>query len=236
MLADLQKRSIDIIEILENRAPVIWRRWRERFPRLRQYLPEDIKGNTAVRIAAGTAAAIAFAAGAAIVWVFPYRFAGDDLARLRQQESSLKQTYIKRLPAVPRIDRLQAGQRRANQTLALLRQQLTGDGEQDAVMNEIDTAGRMRGLRFIMFKPGAGPKDGIQISAIGKYRAIARFIDDIAQMPRIVVLDPLILQARRAESDAADESDTSEGLLNLQATAIAIPSNASNESLDNAGR
>ena len=225
----LQQYLTDAIASLTNQAPAAWRRCRLRFPILCKYLPENIGTDAVMRSAAGMAAIIAFVFGAVVIRLFPYRIAIDDLEHLRQQESSLKQAYIKRLPAVPRIDRLQAGQRQARQKLALLRQQLTGDGEQDTVMNEIDTAGRARGLRFIMFKPGASQKTSIQISAVGDYRSIARFIDDIARMPRIVMLDPLTLQAMGSENSQAADAGQSDGLLNLQATAIAVQLNASND-------
>ncbi|RXZ33913.1 hypothetical protein D9O50_12585 [Oxalobacteraceae bacterium CAVE-383] len=168
-----------------------------------------------MRIAVAAAAALAFSAGAGIVWLFPYRLAIDDLDRLRQQELSLKQAYLRRQPDAPKLDLLQIHMRHAQRKLALLRQQLTGSGEQEAVMDEIDTAGRTRGLRFTMFKPDPAGKISIQISAVGSYRAVARFIDDIARLPRIVMLDPLTLQA-------------ADGLLNLQATVVAIPLNSPN--------
>jgi Tfp pilus assembly protein PilO len=169
------------------------------------------------------ALAIAFSAGAVVIRAFPYQLAKAELAHLKQQELSLKRAYIRRLPNAPRIDQLQAGKRRAEQTLALLRQQLTDSGEQEAVMNEIDTAGRARGLRFIMFKPDVKQKTSIQISAVGSYQAIARFVDDIAQLPRIVMLDPLTLQAVDDGANVGQEHHAHAGLLNLQATAIAIP-------------
>jgi Tfp pilus assembly protein PilO len=81
-------------------------------------------------------------------------------------------------------------------------------------------------LRFTLFKPENhpaadqtdGPRRGmaIQLRAIGSYQAIVRFTSDIAHLPRIVILDPVALQA------ATGKDDASAGLLALQATAIAI--------------
>jgi Tfp pilus assembly protein PilO len=58
----------------------------------------------------------------------------------------------------------------------------------------------------------------VQLQALGTYRDIARFANDLAALPRIVILDPLQLQAS-AEKDGA-----AAGLLVLQATASAFQS------------
>ncbi|HEY4317323.1 MAG TPA: type 4a pilus biogenesis protein PilO [Herbaspirillum sp.] len=230
----LQKSLFEAMDAVSINAIAAWRRWRQRLPESLAYLPQSITANAVTHIVAGLAITMTFAVGAVAVRLFPYQFAKADLDRLQQQELSLKQAYIHRLPDAPRIDLLQAGKRGAEQTLALLRQQLTGSSEQEAVMNEIDTAGRARGLRFIMFKPDARQKTTIQISAIGSYQAIARFVDDIAQLPRIVLLDPLTLQAANDGDRSGDDPHAPIGLLNLQATAIAVQPAQSNDDPDEA--
>jgi Tfp pilus assembly protein PilO len=225
MQTHLQKSLSEAMDTISVNAIAAWRRWRRHLPEACQYLPQSITANTVTRIAAGLAIMIAFIIGAVVVRIFPYQFAKADLGHLEQQERSLKQAYLLRLPDAPRIDLLQDGKRQAEQTLALLRQQLTDGREQEAVMNEIDTAGRARGLRFIMFKPDVKQKTTIQISAIGSYRAIARFVDDIAQLPRIVMLDPLTLQTVNESDHIGNDGNAPAGLLNLQATAIAVQPN-----------
>jgi Tfp pilus assembly protein PilO len=213
----LQKSLSRAMNDLTIHAMATWNRWRQRYPKSFSYLPQSL------------AACMAFLTGCCLVWLLPYQAAKTDLDRLRQQESSLKQAYIRRLPDLPEMRSMQTRKLLTEQKLVLLRQQLTGNSEQETVMNEIDTAGRARGLRFLMFKPEVKQKTTIQLSAIGNYEAIARFVDDIAQLPRIVILDPLTLHAvddsgnSRSDRDGKGNNDsTSARLLNLQATAIAI--------------
>jgi Tfp pilus assembly protein PilO len=209
MNSSWKKQLFDTTHILTAKALAVWDRWRRQYPKSTRYLPQ--------LMAVGTA----LIAGGGIVWLLPYQAATADLQHLRQQEISLKQAYIRQLSRAQPIGPLQAAKQHTEQTLALLRQQLTGDSEQDAVMNEIDTAGRARGLRFTMFKPEIKQKTTIRLSAIGSYEAITRFVGDIAQLPRIVVLDPLTLQ-QAVNDQTGNVSRPSAGLLNMQATATAI--------------
>jgi Tfp pilus assembly protein PilO len=188
-----------------------WERWRQQHPRSGRWLPQC------------ATALIALLIGSGLVWLFPYQAAKADLQQLQQQEIASKQAYVLQLQHAPQIDLnlKQAGMRRAERRLILLEQQLTGIDEQEAVMNEIDTAGLARGLRFTLFKPALKQDQNIgiavQLKAVGTYQAITRFADDIAHLPRIVMLDPLVLQAVAGKGGAS-------GLLTLQATATAFQS------------
>ncbi|HEY4075198.1 MAG TPA: type 4a pilus biogenesis protein PilO [Herbaspirillum sp.] len=193
------------------KAATALERWRRQHPRSGRWLP---------RCAAAT---VALLAGSGLVWLFPYQAAKADLQQLQQQEIASKQAYVLQLQHAPQIDLnlKQAGTRRAERRLILLEQQLTGIDEQEAVMNEIDTAGLARGLRFTLFKPALKQDQNtgiaVQLKAVGTYQAITRFADDIARLPRIVILDPLVLQAVAGK-------DSASGLLALQATATAFQS------------
>jgi type IV pilus assembly protein PilO len=192
------------------KAMAAWERWRRQHPSGR-WLPQCV------------AAFIALLTGSGLVWLFPYQAAKTDLAQLRLQEIASKQAYVLQLQHAPQIDLnlKQAGMRRAERRLILLEQQLTGIDEQEAVMNEIDTAGLARGLRFTLFKPALKQDHNtgiaVQLKAVGTYQAITRFADDIARLPRIVILDPLVLQAVAGKDGAS-------GQLALQATATAFQS------------
>jgi type IV pilus assembly protein PilO len=188
-----------------------WDRWRQQHPQSGRWLPQC------------AAMLIALFIGSSLVWLFPYQAAKADLRRLQLQEIASKQAYVLQLQHAPQIDLTlkQAGMRRAERRLILLEQQLTGIDEQEAVMNEIDTAGLTRGLRFTLFKPAPEQDQNtgiaIQLKAVGTYQAITRFADDIARLPRIVILDPLFLQTVAGKDGAS-------GLLALQATATAFQS------------
>ena len=205
---------------LTIKVMAMWEGWRQQHPQWKErrgkWLPQ------------GAAACCALLAGSALVWLLPYRAAKADLTQLQQQEIASKQAYVLQLRHAPQTDRMQAAMRRAERRLILLKQQLTDSGEQEAVMNEIDTAGLARGLRFTLFKPeieqngqGQGQdrhgRTAVELRAIGTYQAITRFTDDIARLPRIVVLDPVTVETVADTEGASD-------LLALQATATAFQS------------
>ena len=201
------------------RAGTAWREWRHRHPRSSRWLPQC------------TAALLVLLGSGGIGWLFPGQAAKADLEQSKQREIALKQAYVLKLQRAPQTHLVQDRHRRARQHLALLEQQLTGNDEQEAVMNEIDAAGLARGLRFTLFKPEATQKaqneqmeqkagrhgrTAVQLRAVGSYQAIARFTHDIAHLPRIVILDPVQLQT------AAGADGAPAGWLALQATASAF--------------
>jgi Tfp pilus assembly protein PilO len=197
---------------LRIQAGAAWERWRQRHRRAGRRLPQCGAVLLALLLSGG------------IGWLLPYRAAKADLAQLGRQEAALKQAYVRELRGAPQAELAAMRRERAGRRLALLEQHLTGRGEREAVIGEIDAAGLARGLRFTLFKPeaaaGAGRRDrmAVQLQALGTYRDIARFANDLAALPRIVILDPLQLQAS-AEKDGA-----AAGLLVLQATASAFQS------------
>ena len=188
-----------------SKTTVLAQHWRRRYPKTGKWLPQSAAAVLALIVAAGS------------VWLLPYRAAQAELQQLRQQEIGLKQAYQRQFQIAPDVDQIRTRLRQAQRELALLQQQLTGSGEQDAVMSEIDQAGLTRGLRFTLFRPEPGNlHTTVQLRAIGTYQAITRFATDIAQLPRIVVLDPIALEM------PAGRDDRSAGLLTLQATATAF--------------
>jgi type IV pilus assembly protein PilO len=161
-------------------------------------------------------ACLSMIAGAVIIWQFPCKTANADLERLQRQADVLGKTYAQQLMQMPEIDHLYSVRRRAAQRLALQRQQLTAAGEQETIMEEIDSAGRARGLQFTAFKPEHGkPALAVQLTAVGTYRTVTRFAGDLARLPRILTLDALILQTAPAKDEVPD------GMLTLQVTATA---------------
>jgi Tfp pilus assembly protein PilO len=196
---------------LTIKVMTMWEGWRQQHPQWKWEWNQH--GKWLPQSAAACGAALA---GSALVWLLPYQAAQADLEQLQQQETASKQAYVLQLRHAPQTDLMQAAMRRAERRLILLKQQLTDSGEQEAVMNEIDTAGLARGLRFTLFKPEHG-RTAVELRAIGTYQAISRFTDDIAHLPRIVVLDPVTVETVADTEGASD-------LLALQATATAFQS------------
>ncbi len=81
--------------------------------------------------------------------------------------------------------------------------QLPAKSEIDALLAEISQVGAVRGLQFELFKPGQ-LKIGeyyaelpIEMRLSGSYHALAGFVSDIANMPRIVTIDHIAMTQHR---------------------------------------
>ena len=84
-----------------------------------------------------------------------------------------------------------------------LEKQLPGKAEMDALLSEINQAGVGRGLQFELFKPGQlqltehYAELPIAIKLTGNYHALAGFVSDIANLPRIVTIDNLSISQQK---------------------------------------
>lgn len=100
------------------------------------------------------------------------------------------------------------------------------------LLEEISKTGVASGLRFILFDPLQEERHDfyaevpIQISVIGTYSQIARFISDVAQMERIVTLHDFEIKpfdsdgtAEGSEGSEATRDNTGEQLLIMDLTA-----------------
>ena len=96
---------------------------------------------------------------------------------------------------------------------ALLKQ-LPNRSEIESLLADINQAGLGRGLQFELFKPGAeAMKDfyaelPIAVRVTGIYHDLGEFVSDVAQMPRIVTLNDIAIEAQK------------DGALKFDATAV----------------
>jgi type IV pilus assembly protein PilO len=85
----------------------------------------------------------------------------------------------------------------------ILGRQLPGKSEMDSLLSEINQAGAGRGLQFELFKPGQlqlrphYAELPIDIKLTGNYHALAGFVADIANLPRVVTIDHLMITQQK---------------------------------------
>jgi type IV pilus assembly protein PilO len=88
----------------------------------------------------------------------------------------------------------------------VLEKQLPSKADMDALLSEINQAGVGRGLTFELFKPSnVIVRDyyaelPISIKLTGQFHDLGHFTSDVANLPRIVTLDNIIL-TRSKDSD-----------------------------------
>ncbi len=137
----------------------------------------------------------------------------EEVDRLRQEETVLKEQYRSKLQQAINLDELRKQKEQVSQYVLTLEKQLPSKAEMDALLSDINQAGIGRGLQFELFRPGqTNLKDyyaelPISVRVSGRYHDLGAFAGDIANLPRIVTLNNLNLTALR------------DGVLALDATA-----------------
>ncbi|WP_374489822.1 type 4a pilus biogenesis protein PilO [Zoogloea sp.] len=155
-----------------------------------------------------------FASCVVLGWWFDWSDQMTNLTAKEAEEQTLKDEWLtKKRQAINLPDyKRQLGE--IDQQFGTLLKQLPNRSEMDALLADINQAGLGRGLQFDLFKPGSEvSKDfyaelPITIRVIGTYHDLGAFVGDVAQMPRIVTLNDINIEAAK------------DGLLKLDATAL----------------
>jgi type IV pilus assembly protein PilO len=127
----------------------------------------------------------------------------SDLDTLRQQEVTLKEQYRAKLQQSINLEELRRQKEQVNQYVLTLEKQLPSKAEMDALLSDINQAGIGRGLQFELFRPGQVSlreyyaELPISVKVSGRYHDLGAFASDIANLPRIVTLNNLNIQATK---------------------------------------
>jgi type IV pilus assembly protein PilO len=125
----------------------------------------------------------------------------DELAQGQETETKLKGEYKIKVQQAISLNALRKQKEQVGEYVATLEKQLPSKAEMDALLSDINQAGIGRGLQFELFKPGQVlVKDyyaelPISIRVTGRYHDLGAFSSDIANLPRIVTLNNMSLNA-----------------------------------------
>jgi type IV pilus assembly protein PilO len=117
----------------------------------------------------------------------------------RMQEEKLKAEYVEKLKLAVNLDGLRRQKASVQQYVGQLEKQLPSKAEMDALLSDINQAGVGRGAQLQQFKPGQVlvkeyyAELPIAVRVVGNYHDLAAFASDIANLPRIVTLNNLII-------------------------------------------
>ncbi|GIL04077.1 pilus assembly protein PilO [Betaproteobacteria bacterium PRO7] len=156
---------------------------------------------------------VAIVACGVLGWFLLWSKQVDELERLRQAESQLKEQYKSKLQQAINLEELRKQKEQVSQYVLTLEKQLPSKAEMDALLSDINQAGIGRGLQFELFRPGqTNLKEyyaelPIAVKVSGRYHDLGAFTSDIANLPRIVTLNNLVIQTGK------------DGTLSLDATA-----------------
>jgi type IV pilus assembly protein PilO len=146
-------------------------------------------------------------------YLFDWRDQWDALETVRNEETKLKEQYTQKKAKAINFELYVQQLNEVEQSFGALVKQLPNRSEIDALLTDINQAGLGRGLQFELFKPAAQEKMAefyaelpIKIKITGTYHDMGAFASDVAQLPRIVTLNDLVISNDKGtlvlESDA----------------------------------
>ena len=130
----------------------------------------------------------------------------DTLDASRAVEGTLKTQYTEKKGRAINFDLYVQQLNEVEQSFGALVKQLPNRAEIDALLTDVNQAGLGRGLQFDLFKPAAQEKMAdfyaelpIAIKISGNYHDMGAFASDIAQLPRIVTLNDVVISNEKGQ-------------------------------------
>ncbi len=126
----------------------------------------------------------------------------DELDRGIAQEETLKKDYLAKKTQAVNLDLHKQQLREIDTQFGALLKQLPNKSQMDALLVDINQAGLSRGLQFELFKPAPSESARefyselpISLKVIGNYHDMGGFAADVGQLPRIVTLNDVAIEA-----------------------------------------
>lgn len=129
----------------------------------------------------------------------------DQIADLQKgvaHEEALKKDYLAKKTQSVNLDLYKQQLREIDTQFGALLKQLPNKSQMDALLVDINQAGLSRGLQFELFKPAPAESARefyselpIQVRVNGNYHDMGAFAADVGQLPRIVTLNDVSIEA-----------------------------------------
>jgi len=124
----------------------------------------------------------------------------EALDRVQTEEAKLKESYASKKAKAVNLELYVQQLREIEQSFGALLKQLPNKSEMDALLTDINQAGLGRGLQFELFKPATQERLAdfyaelpISVKVTGTYHDMGAFASDVAQLPRIVTLNDVVI-------------------------------------------
>ena len=135
----------------------------------------------------------------------------EELERGLQTEQNLKKDYLAKKTQAVNLDLHRQQLREIDTQFGALLKQLPNKSQMDALLVDINQAGLSRGLQFELFRPAPSESARefyselpIQVRVMGTYHDMGAFAADVGQLPRIVTLNDLSIEAGKDGNLAMD--------------------------------
>lgn len=134
-------------------------------------------------------------------WWFDWSAQFDALEQRRQEEVKLKDEWLGKKRQAVNLDEYKRQLADIDRQFGALLRQLPNRSEMEALLVDVNQAGRGRGLQFELWKPGTESvrefyaELPIQLRVTGTYTDLGNFAADVAKLPRIVTLRDIAVDA-----------------------------------------
>lgn len=135
---------------------------------------------------------------------FDWKTQLEELDTARQEEAKLRDTFLAKKKQAINLDTYRQQLKEIDQSFGALLKQLPNKSEMDALLVDINQAGLGRGLEFELFKPAPSETMTefyaslpVTIKVTGGYHDLGHFASDISQLPRIVTLNDIKIEASK---------------------------------------
>ena len=136
-------------------------------------------------------------------WWFDWSDQLTQLDTKQKEELTLKDDWVAKKRQAVNLPEYKRQLSEIDRQFGALLKQLPNRSEIESLLADINQAGLGRGLQFELFKPGSeAMKDfyaelPIAVRVTGGYHDLGEFVGDVAQMPRIVTLNDIAIEAQK---------------------------------------
>jgi len=145
-------------------------------------------------------------------WWFDWSAQLDMFDQRRQEEVRLKEEWLGKKRQAVNLDEYKRQLADIDRQFGALLKQLPNRSEMEALLVDVNQAGRGRGLQFELWKPGTESVKEfyaelpISLRVTGSYADLGNFAADVAKLPRIVTLRDIVIEAAGANGLKMDAS------------------------------
>jgi type IV pilus assembly protein PilO len=171
-----------------------------------------------IRIGAVVIVVAAILAGGYFQVIKPVR---ENIAKLQKQELELKQTFDQQQRKASNLEAYQEQLEEMKRSFGAMLRQLPNKTEVESLLVDLSQASAANNLKVDFFKPtGQVAKEfyaeyPITLRVFGRYHELAKFVSDVAALPRIVTLHNISIKPTKADP----KSDSGTGELTMEMTA-----------------
>lgn len=158
-----------------------------------------------------TLIALIFVVIVAAGYWFMIRDQYDQLHSARQQETTLRQQYETKAAKAANLGALKNQLKDMQTSFGALLRQLPSKTEVDSLLRDISQTAQVDGLQQKLFQPQAEQKKDfyaekpIRMVVTGGYHQLAKFVSDVAALPRIVTLHDISIKPAGKDAKGADD-------------------------------